>query len=68
MSAEWRWICHSAAGSDLVIDGFDEVFTHQAEAESWLGEVYGALLDHGAVSATLYEGERAVYGPMSLEA
>ena len=44
-----------------------ERFPSQGEAESWLGETYPDLLEHGVRAVSLYEGDRLVYGPMSLE-
>ena len=41
-------------------------FPSQSDAETWLGEVWRDLVDAGAVSASLYEADRLVYGPMSL--
>ena len=43
-----------------------EAFPAQADAESWIGEVWRDLLDHGVDAVTLLEGDRVVYGPMSL--
>ncbi len=37
------------------------------EAESWLGEFYPGLVDAGVQAVSLYEADRLVYGPMSLE-
>jgi hypothetical protein len=44
-----------------------ERFPSQGEAESWLGEFYPDLVEQGVRAVTLYEAERRVYGPMSLE-
>jgi len=62
----WRWVLHAEDGSDLVIEGYDDSFANQSDAESWIGEVYPDLLDRGAVAGTLTDGERKVYR-MSLE-
>ena len=43
-------------------------FVSQADAESWVGETWTELADEGVASVTLFEGDRAVYGPMSLSA
>ena len=43
-----------------------ERFPTQADAESWIGEAWRELLDGGVDQVTLLEGERVVYGPMSL--
>ena len=41
-------------------------FPTQADAETWVGEVWPDLLDGGIEAVNLYEDERMVYGPMSL--
>lgn len=56
-----------ATPEELSAAGFDKTFTTQADAEAWLGEFYVDLQDYGVESVTLVEGERTVYGPMSLE-
>jgi hypothetical protein len=43
-------------------------FPSQSDAESWVGEVWRDLLDAGVDAVTLFEGDRQVYGPMSLHA
>ena len=43
-------------------------FPTRSDAESWLGEVYPELAEDGVAAVTLFEGDREVYGPMSLEA
>ena len=40
----------------------------RSDAESWLGESYPDLTEDGVAAVTLFEGDREVYGPMSLEA
>ena len=44
-----------------------ESFPTQSDAETWLGEQWRELRADGFVSATLLDGERVVYGPMTLE-
>ena len=39
----------------------------QADAEAWLTGAYPDLLDVGVTAVSLYEEDRLVYGPMSLE-
>src|ERR687889_399932 len=41
-------------------------FPSQSDAESWIGEVWRDLLEDGVEPVTLFEGDREVYGPMSL--
>ena len=48
-------------------DGRQE-FPTRSDAESWLGEEWAELAEQGVASVTLFEGERRVYGPMSLAA
>ena len=43
-------------------------FVSQADAESWVGEIWAELAEQGVASVTLFEGDRPVYGPMSLSA
>ena len=44
----------------------DGGFPSQAEAETWVGEVWRDLLAEGVDAVTLFEDGRRVYGPMSL--
>ncbi|MEW2359717.1 hypothetical protein [Spirillospora sp. NPDC029432] len=44
----------------------EETFTTQADAETWLGENWRGLREEGIDQVTLLDGDRAVYGPMSL--
>lgn len=60
----WRWVPDVAPTSDL---GRDLVFPTQGEAESWLGEFYPDLVEAGVRAVSLYEEDRAVYGPMKLD-
>jgi hypothetical protein len=41
-------------------------FPSQADAETWVGEVWRDLLGQGVDAVSLYEEGRLVYGPMSL--
>jgi hypothetical protein len=67
----WTWRLHGPDGA--VLDPADlgvevPVDEAQADAESWLGEHWRALLERGAASATLLRGNTVVYGPMGLAA
>ena len=70
--AVWRWRLHDTSGAQMP----DELsgtphgprFTSQSDAETWLGESWRDLADAGVDSVTLLEGDREVYGPMSLQA
>ena len=43
-------------------------FANQADAESWIGETWSELAEAGVAAVSLFEHDRQVYGPMSLEA
>ena len=43
-------------------------FASQADAESWVGEIWSDLAAEGVDAVTLFEHDRQVYGPMSLHA
>ena len=60
----WRWV---ADGRPQPAPELDRRFATQGEAESWLGEFYPDLVDGGVKAVSLYEADRRVYGPMSLE-
>ena len=63
----WTWRFETREGTAVDLDA-DPEFPSQSDAETWLGEVWRDLAAAGAVSATLLEDGRHVYGPMSLEA
>jgi hypothetical protein len=66
----WRWRFEDASGAEVGTDGSTTSgvtgFPSQSDAESWIGEVWRDLLDDGVEQVTLFEGDREVYGPMSL--
>ena len=66
----WSWRLENAAGAEVEIAGehADQRFASQADAESWVGEIWGELAALGVDAVTLFEHERLVYGPMSLHA
>lgn len=66
----WWWRLEDAAGAGVEIDGDlgRQRFASQADAESWVGETWAELAQHGVAAVTLFEHDRSVYGPMSLEA
>lgn len=67
MSDAWSWRYHDAAGGEVAAPGTDAGgFPTQAEAEAFLGETWSDLLEEGVDAVTLVEGDRVVYGPMSL--
>ena len=65
----WTWRYETPDGSTATPDGFDppETFPSQSDAESFIGETWRELLEAGVSQVTLFEGDRKVYGPMSLE-
>ena len=66
--SDWTWRYERADGSpvDERPEGAPEGFPAQADAETWIGETWAALLESGIDAVSLLEGERVVYGPMSL--
>lgn len=65
MSWQWRWV---PAGSESDLPEAAESFGSQAEAEAWLTAHFLDLADAGVAEVSLYEEDRLVYGPMSLDA
>jgi hypothetical protein len=66
----WWWRLEDGLGNEVEAseDLAGQRFVSQADAESWVGEIWTELAEEGVASVTLFEGERAVYGPMSLSA
>jgi len=62
----WYWRADGAAADDDL--GLSDPFESQAAAEAWLAGSYADLSELGVRSVTLYEEDRLVYGPMSLDA
>lgn len=60
----WTWRCQRADGSPAQDAG--QAFPTRSDAESWLGESWRELAGRGVDAVTLLEGDREVYGPMSL--
>lgn len=67
---EWGWRLEDSSGAEVdarnSAPGGSPRFSSQADAESWLGETWRDLLDDGVDQVILLEGDREVYGPMSL--
>jgi hypothetical protein len=65
----WRWRLENSAGDEVTssIAG-QSTFPSQSDAESWVGEVWRELAEDGVDAVRLFEGDREVYGPMSLHA
>jgi hypothetical protein len=70
----WWWRLEDAEGEEVELSGEaaeeygDKRFANQADAESWIGEIWAGLAEAGVAAVTLIEMERVVYGPMSLSA
>ncbi len=65
----WWWRLEDASGEPVDVDAYaDQRFSTQGDAESWVGEIWAELAEHGVAAVTLFEVERQVYGPMSLSA
>ncbi|MEO9325255.1 hypothetical protein ABFT23_17310 [Nocardioides sp. C4-1] len=64
----WLWRLETADGTEVAVEGelADQRFASQADAESWVGEVFTDLAAAGVDQVVLFEHERRVYGPMSL--
>lgn len=60
----YRW---TADPDGVSIAELDQTWTDQAEAEAWLAEFWADLADAGASAVSLWEADRLVYGPMSLD-
>jgi hypothetical protein len=66
----WSWRLEDATGGEVEVSSDHQGvrFASQADAESWVGEVWAELRDDGVEAVTLLELDRVVYGPMSLRA
>lgn len=74
---DWRWRFLDSDGRELnrahiglvskTEDGPPrETFATQADAETWIGEVWRDLAGHGVAAVELWRGDSLIYGPMSL--
>ena len=58
----WTWRFESADGSVVSTDaGTAQEFANQADAESWLGEAFRALLDSGVDQVSLLQDDTPEY-------
>jgi len=63
----YTWQLESSDGTVVTApSGGTERFPSQADAESWVGEAWPDLVAEGVDQVTLLDGDRVVYGPMSL--
>jgi hypothetical protein len=60
----FRWRFLDAAGTP--VDGPDEQFDDQQQAEAWFTGEWRELRAGGVDAVTLLDGDTEVYGPMSL--
>ncbi len=59
----WTWAFETSTGEEI---GRSDVFESRGDAESWVGEEFGDLVERGIDQVRLFDGETEVYGPMSL--
>jgi hypothetical protein len=66
----WWWRLEGAGGEEVSVSSehTGRRFASQADAESWVGEIWAQLAEQGVEAVTLFEHDRQVYGPMSLQA
>lgn len=66
----WWWRLEGRDGEEVAVseEYAGQRFASQADAESWVGEIWARLAEQGVAAVTLFEVDRLVYGPMSLEA
>ncbi len=64
----WHWALLDSTGAEVAVtdEYAGQQFASQADAESWVGEIWAELAEQGVDAVTLFEGDRTVYGPMSL--
>lgn len=60
----WRWRPGPGEADRVELE---QAFPTQGEAETWLGETYPELVAKGVRTVSLFDEDRLVYGPMSLE-
>ena len=73
MAWTWRYEAEGGAPVDpaeaLAVEALAvKAFPTQADAETWLGENWRELRHAGVFQVSLLDGERVVYGGMSLSA
>lgn len=61
----WIWKYEKA---DATVVGASEEFESRSDAESWVGEAFSVLVDDGVDQVRLFDGDKEIYGPMSLHA
>lgn len=66
MSYRWEPATGAFDREELVRTELIKEFETKEAAEEWMSLFFDDLVDHGVAEATLMEGDRVVYGPMSL--
>jgi hypothetical protein len=56
--SDFYWVLHDEAGSDL---RSSERFESKEDAEQWMGREWSSLLEEGAETVTLFEGDKKHY-------
>jgi hypothetical protein len=67
----WTWRYESSDGVELPASEDRQAppqFPTQADAETWIGEIWRELLDAGVDQVSLLDDTTVAYGPMSLHA
>ncbi|TDC68935.1 hypothetical protein [Streptomyces hainanensis] len=62
----WEWRFEKADGTSTEPSQDPGDFGTQGDAESWIGEIWGELLEEGVDQVSLLEDGTKIYGPMSL--
>lgn len=74
---DWQWrfldadglgLSSADAGGDADSEPVRSEFATQADAETWIGEVWRDLVDRGVDAVELWCRDSLIYGPMSLSA
>jgi hypothetical protein len=55
----WTW--RYADGDGQPVDGPGEAFSSQADAESWVGQIWRELAETGVATVSLLDDERVEY-------
>ena len=63
----WVWRLETADGDSLSAP-VSPTHASQSDAESWLGEIWRDLAEHGVAQVSLQHDGELVYGPMPLSA
>lgn len=63
----YHWVSYPDVTPQLSEDlGLWTEFDDQGSAEGWLTQTFAELSEAGVAEVSLYEGDRLIYGPMSL--